>query len=95
VAKSLNLGQILTFGGLVYRPPFTEEDQSSCARAYPRCTLRAKFCIHRFILWPCGGENPQILLFLDFGILWCRQLAEISVSGTRVHNYKSSAIKRY
>ena len=28
--------------------------------------LRVKFCVDRFIMWPSGGENPQILPF--FGL---------------------------
>jgi len=37
--------------------------------------LRAKFRLDQFILSPSGGENPQILPVLEFGILWCDQLA--------------------
>jgi len=39
VAKNHNFGQILTFGGLLYRPPFTDEGQMWCAIADPRYTL--------------------------------------------------------
>ena len=43
VAKNNNSGQILTFLGLLYRPPFTDEDQIWCAIADPTpdpwCTL--------------------------------------------------------
>ena len=34
-----NFVQILTLGGLLYRPPFTDEGQIWCARADARCTL--------------------------------------------------------
>jgi len=39
--------------------------------------VRAKFRLDRFIFSPSGGEKPQFLLLLDFGILWCRQLPAI------------------
>ena len=39
-----------------------------------RQRLGAKFRLDRFILSPSGGEKHQILPFLDFGVLWCRQL---------------------
>ena len=55
VAKNHNFGQILTFWGLLYRPPFTDEGQIRCAIADPR-----------FILSSCGGEKPQFLPF--FGL---------------------------
>ena len=38
VAKNHNFGQTLTFLGLLYRPPFTDEGQIWCARADPRST---------------------------------------------------------
>ena len=34
-----NFGQIWTFGGLLYRPPFTDEGQIWCAIADPRWTI--------------------------------------------------------
>jgi len=34
--------QILTFWGLLYRPPFTDEGQIWCVRADPRSTLTRK-----------------------------------------------------
>ena len=37
--KTTILGNILTFGGLLYRPPFTSEDQIWCATADPRYLL--------------------------------------------------------
>jgi len=39
VAKNHNLGQILTFWGLLYRPPLTDEGQIWCAVADPWHTL--------------------------------------------------------
>ena len=37
-----NFGQILTFWGLLYRRPFTDEDQIWCATADPRSTHTRK-----------------------------------------------------
>jgi len=39
VAKKHNFGQILTFWGLLYRPPFSDEGQIWCAIAYSRPTV--------------------------------------------------------
>jgi len=39
VAKNHNFGHILTFWGLLYRPPFTDEGQMWCAIAHARYTL--------------------------------------------------------
>ena len=42
-------GQILTFWGLLYRPPFTDEGQFWCARAESRSTLTGRIsyeCVH-------------------------------------------------
>ena len=38
--KPYNFGQILTFWGLLYRLPFTDDGQMWCAIADPRCTIR-------------------------------------------------------
>ena len=39
--------------------------------------LLAKFRLDRFILSPSDGGNPKFYHFVDFGILWCCQLAAI------------------
>jgi len=57
--------------------------------------LGAKFHLDRFIMSSYGGEKPQFLLFLDFGVLWCRHLAAVWESWTRLHNYKPSPIQLY
>jgi len=41
------------------------------------------------------AKNPKFYRFIVFGILWCRQLAAILESWTRVHNYRLSPIQRY
>jgi len=43
--------------------------------------LHSKFRLDQFILSASGGEKPKSFYhFIDFGILWCRQLAAISES---------------
>ena len=69
VVKNYNFGQILTFWGLLYRPPFTDEGKIWCALADPRSMLRglyAKFRLDRFILSPSGGEKIGPLLRAKF-----------------------------
>jgi len=49
VAKNHNFEQILTFAGLPYRPPFTDEGQIWCAITDPRSTLTHQIllkCVH-------------------------------------------------
>jgi len=41
----------------------------------------------------CWRKNPIFTVFLDFGILWCRQLASVWQSWTRVNDYKLSLIQ--
>ena len=67
MAKNHNFGQILTFGGLLYRPPITDESQSGVLQLTHIRRLRVKICLDRFILSRSGGENPQ---FLPFFGLW-------------------------
>jgi len=56
VAKNHNFGQILTFGGLLYRPPITDEGQIWCATADRTSTLRCQIsseCVHCVAFrWP-------------------------------------------
>jgi len=61
-----SFGQISTFWGRLYQPPFTDEGEIWCAIADPPCTLTCQFRLNRFILWPFGGEKPQFLPF--FGL---------------------------
>jgi len=58
--------------------------------------LHVKCRLDRFVLSPTGGEKKhKFCRFLDFGILWCRQLAAIGKRWTGVHNYRPSPIQRY
>jgi len=71
---------------------FTDEGQIWCGRADQRSTFTAKFCLDRFILWPCA--NPKFYHFIEFGFLWRSQLAAIWESWVWVHNHKPSPIQR-
>ena len=54
VAKNYNFGQILTFCGLLYRRPFTDEGHIWCAIADPRSTLKCQISsrsVYSVVLW--------------------------------------------
>ena len=62
VAKNHNFGQILTSGGLLYRPPFTDESQIWCAIADPQCTFTfqdTSRSVYPVALW--RRKKPQFL----------------------------------
>ena len=88
VVKNHNFGQILKFGGLLYRFPFTDEVKFSaaCARTDPWCTLRAKFRLDRFILSPSGSDKTQIFPFFGLlafcGVANCRQSDKVEYGCT-------------
>jgi len=66
VAKNHNVGQILTFLGLLYWPPFTDEGQIWCAVADPRYTLIFQISsrsVYSVVLWQ---RKPPFLPF--FGL---------------------------
>ena len=85
VAKNHNFGQMLTFGGLLYRPPITDEGQIWCAKADRSSTLTCRIsseCVHCVAFrWPkttilgkfriFGGSCTGSLLpiRLKFGVL--------------------------
>jgi len=92
--KKRNVGQILIFRADIPSPFLPIRAKIWCARADPQSTL-SKFRLDRFIPSPSGGEKPKVLPFLDFGILWRRQLVAVWECWTRVHNYKPSPIQRY
>jgi len=56
VTKNLNFGQNLTFGRLLYRPPFTDEGQIWCATADPSsiltCQISSEFVHIVGFQWP-------------------------------------------
>ena len=64
--------------GLQYRPPFTDQAkfgvlaQTRGIRVYlPNFVSIGLFC------HPLLAKNTQFLLFFEFGIYWCRQLAAV------------------
>jgi len=70
VAKNHNFGQILTFCGLLYRPPFTDVGQIWCAKADPRFALTCQIsseCVNCVgFRWPKIHNLGQILTFWGF-----------------------------
>jgi len=82
--------------GLLYRPPFIDEDQIWCDRADPWYMLTCQISSWSVYSVAFDSENPpKFCHFLDFCILWCRQLAAVWESWTRFHNYKPSHIQWY
>ena len=63
VDKNHKFGQILTFWGLLYRPPFTDEGQIWCATADPRSTLTCQISSRSF---PSGGKKSQFCHILPY-----------------------------
>ena len=67
--KNHNFGQILTFWGLLYGPPFTNECQIWCATADPRPTLTGQIsseCVHCVgFRWPKNHNVGQFLIVGD------------------------------
>ena len=60
MGKNHNFGQILTFLGLLYRPPFTDEGQIWCAIADPRSTLTRQISsrsVYSVVLWRRKTRN--------------------------------------
>ena len=88
-----NFGQILTFGGSCIQPPLLIRAKFGVLEQTHRFwRLHAKFCLD---CCPLVAKNPKFCHFVDFGILWCYQLAPVWESWTWVHNYKRSPVKRY
>ena len=95
VAKNHNLGQMLTFGGLLYRPPFTDESQIWCAIADPKCTFscqNSSRSVYSIALW--RRKTPVFAIFWTSTFSDVDSLAAIWESWTRVHNYKPSLIQQ-
>ena len=62
VAKNYNFGQILTFWGLLYRPPFTDQGQIWCAIADPQYTLTCKVSSRSvYFVALCWRKKKQFL----------------------------------
>jgi len=89
MAKNHNFGQILTFLGLLYWPPFTDEGHIWCARADPRSTLTGQIsseCVHCVgFQWP----KPQFWAYFDIFGSSCtdRLLSMRAKFGVLEHTY--------
>jgi len=73
VAKNHNFGQFLIFGGLLYRPPFTDEGQIWCAIADPGCTSTCEISsrsVYSVILW--WRKTPI------FAIFWTSAFSDVA-----------------
>jgi len=66
VAKHHNFGQISTFWGLLYRPPFTDEGQMWCTIADPWYTLTCQISSRSVYSVASVAEKTQFLPF--FGL---------------------------
>ena len=69
VAKNYNFGQILTFLGLLYRRPFTDEGQIWCAidlRSPLTCQISSRSVYSVALCWQ---KNPQFLPLLGLRYL--------------------------
>ena len=64
VAKNHNVGQILNFGGLLYRLPFTDKDQIWCPDADRTSTLT--FQISSESVRYVGFQWPKTTIFGKF-----------------------------
>ena len=65
-------GQILTFGGLLYQPPYTDKGQIWCAIPDPWCTLTRQIpsgSVYSVALSPLWWRKPPI-----FAVFWTSAL---------------------
>ena len=65
MAKTHNFGQILTFWGLLYGPPFTDEGQFDVLEQTQGLHLQAKFHLNVFIVLAAVGQKPQFWANFD------------------------------
>ena len=76
VAKNHNFGQILTFCGLLYRPPFADEGQIWCAIADPRYTSTCEISsrsVYSVVLW--RRKTP---IFAVFAVFWTSAFSDVA-----------------
>jgi len=76
VAKNQNFGQILTFWGFLYRPPFTDEGPIWCAIADPRSTPTCQISsrsVYSVALW---RQKKQFLP--HFAIFWTSTFSDVA-----------------
>ena len=87
-SKNRNFGLILTFGWILYSVPFMNQSQIWYASVDPPSTL-----MYQISSW---SESHKFCCFLDFRMLWCRQLAayrEIEQVCTTTNILLSNCIK--
>jgi len=85
VAKNHTFRQILTFLGLLYRPPFTDKGRVWCAIADLRCTFTCEISspsVYSVVLW---GWKTAI-----FAVFWLRRLVMSSI-GTNLRKLSNGA----
>ena len=70
VAKNHNFGQILNFGGLLYRLPFTDKAQIWCAKADLSCTLTGRI----------SSECVHCVYIYVLNVIWKRSLCRLPVA---------------
>jgi len=97
VAKNLNFGQILTFGGLLYRRRFSDECQMWFARADPLSTLThqiSSWSVYFVTLWWRKTLNFTILLTSAFcGVTSWRQSEKVEHGCTTTNPSLSNHMK--
>jgi len=82
VAKKHNFGQILTFWGLLYQPPFTHDGQMWCTIADPRYTLTCQISSRSVNSVAICWQKTQ---FSPFFGLWHLVLSPIGNSLTKLN----------
>ena len=73
MAKNYNFGQILTFWGLLYRRPFTDEGQIWCVIADPRPTFTCEISsrsVYSVVLW--RRKTPI------FAVFWTSAFSDVA-----------------
>ena len=94
--KNHNFKQILTFGGLLYSAPFTNEGQIWCARAEQWSTFTSQISSQlgcSFALW---RKNPHFVIFLNLafcGVASWQQSEKVEHGCTTTSLPQSTSIK--
>jgi len=95
VAKNHNFGQILTFWGLLYRPPLTDEGQMWCAITDPWYTFKCQISSRPVYSLALCWLKSQFLPFFGFRHLVLSAIGNSLTKTNTVHNYKPSPIQRH
>jgi len=88
--KYRNFEQIFTFLGLLCPSFFTDLGHIWQETVDRGLCLRAKFRLDWYRLFCCtrAAENSEFCRFLDFDVLWCRQLVALWRKLNTLHNNK-------